>query len=159
MSALLPATLAEVPEDALRFTYRGWRELPTSDGLAFNVEVFLDGEAAGTLENEGRGGGTWFRHLDREAMHTWEDVTRDYLALTGETWQEAWNDLAAEEANMQAVLNRGRTPALLMPEDKPRDGWRKVRGGASPAAMLQSFPTARVWCRGVGWRPVAEAFA
>jgi len=45
-------------------------------GLAYNCDVYFEGEKIGMIENEGNGGGTWFYPFDRSTLS--KDV-QEYL--------------------------------------------------------------------------------
>ena len=45
-------------------------------GLAYNCDVYFEGEKIGMIENEGNGGGTWFYPYDRSTLS--KDV-QEYL--------------------------------------------------------------------------------
>jgi hypothetical protein len=48
------------------FTIRKYRDLPTSDGLAFSCEIMLSGKCVGNAEDNGNGGGAFVYFIDRE---------------------------------------------------------------------------------------------
>jgi hypothetical protein len=48
------------------FTIRKYRDLPTSDGLAFSCEIMLNGKCVGNAEDNGNGGGAFVYFIDRE---------------------------------------------------------------------------------------------
>lgn len=76
MTITLPATKVTVPDEAGRWTVKSQRSMSTHDGVAFVATVLLDGKPAGSIENEGRGGGTWFRQNTREAMEAFDALAK-----------------------------------------------------------------------------------
>lgn len=58
----LPHTGLRVPDRRLSLTH--YRELATSAGVAFTANLRVGGRIVGLIENEGRGGMTWFRASD-----------------------------------------------------------------------------------------------
>jgi hypothetical protein len=57
------------------FTIRKYRDLPTSDGLAFSCEIMLNGKCVGNAEDNGNGGGAFVYFIDRE-------MERQFLGLS-----------------------------------------------------------------------------
>lgn len=72
----LPHTGLRVPDRSLSLTR--YRELSTSDGVAFSANLRVNNRIVGLVENQGHGGGTWLRADDRRVYG--EVHSADYAA-------------------------------------------------------------------------------
>lgn len=74
----LNATLEAAPESVTRWKVTKVRKFRAIDGEGFEAQVTLDGKPAGTFAQEGHGGGTWFRHDNREAADAFDALCREW---------------------------------------------------------------------------------
>lgn len=68
----LPATGREIPAELARFAVTSLKQMGTYDGVAVNATLRHDGKIVGTLEDDGRGGGTYLRPRTVEGRAAWE---------------------------------------------------------------------------------------
>ena len=120
----LPATLLPVADST--WSVSSLRQMRTYDGAALHATVRRNGKIVGTFENEGTGGGTWFRPASAEAAEAWNA----YVAATTDLLTEDEQYLAAEfvcerlvdDYEIRRILDRavkrGVTP-YLAPGEKP----------------------------------------
>lgn len=159
----IPASLANV---TLEIT----GEMETHDGVAFNALVRAGGKVVGTIENEGRGGGTWFHHHDLVARTWWEEAVKEFEPILKEEEgdigfapnAEEWlADRLYEDAALRKELDRKRS--LLMRVNGDND--RIIIFKTKPAEVLP-HPIKRAaianahskvgdivefWIKGKGW--------
>ena len=60
----------------LGFSIRKYRELPTSDGVAYSCEITLNGKVVGNAENHGNGGGAFVYFMGRDMEQTFLQLSR-----------------------------------------------------------------------------------
>lgn len=67
----LPATGRTMPDAPI--TFGALRQMQTSDGVAYVLPLKYRGERFGEIENQGTGGGTWFRPSAPGAQQIWDE--------------------------------------------------------------------------------------
>lgn len=105
---VLPATGATVPAEP-DYVLGNLREMETHDGVAFNASVKVGRALVGTIENQGSGGGTWFRPLTAAAHTQWQQWIRGYSDLHRDEQflvEESAADLLYTEADLLKRFKR-----------------------------------------------------
>lgn len=108
----LPHTGIEVPHDRLLF--KGYQELPTTDGVAFTAQLFDSARALGTIENDGQGGGTRFVSRTHEAhrmVTEFVSACRRAGSPLDEEW--VWEHLITEDDLDHAAKATGHRESLI----------------------------------------------
>jgi hypothetical protein len=146
----------DLPVPAMPFTLGTVRTWQGRDGQGCQVKVMQGRTLLGTLDDEGNGGGTWFRPQQPGTRQMWQDYVRAFDGRTYDVWsapdggpltlgssndgrgsEEDVATLLSLDAMLAKDLNRAsRTRTLfLLDDDRPADGPQALSGGPdSPAA-------------------------
>lgn len=155
----LPVTGAVVPAAAASLTVKPIGRMATSCGEAFRAEVRDGDRLIGLIENEGRGGGTWFQHNERADRAAFDALVAAYDAVhaDAEPWErgeEAFCEALHEEVALARDLNRKRNAVVMLDGDRARilvynaplsDALRRGVKAANPGREVM------VWVKGSGW--------
>ena len=153
----LPVSGAVVPARAAALTLKKIQQMETSCGAAFRADVYDGKRLIGTIEQDGNGGGTWFRHADVEARDLWESLVTEQAVVDPEWAFVAHEHLANnlfEEVALFKEMNRKRNGVVMLDgnreailvfnaplDDRLRAYVRREFEGQSPM----------VWVKGEGW--------
>ena len=168
---VLPVTGKAVPAAFADVRLVNLREMKSYDGVAFNAEVKRGRTLLGTIEQDGRGGGTWFRAANAEAREWFDGQVTLYehlqIALTGcKSWaahEALCNDLYEEPAQIRDN-NRRRNVTFRLPGDAPELVRTFQKAPASDPAVVaackaqlaRTDPAAEVWNKATSrWEEVS----
>lgn len=153
----LPATGATVPAVAANLTVKVTGEMKTSDGVAFTATVHEGKMLLGTIENEGRGGGTWLRPASASARGRWDDIVAEHALLNPEdelvAHENLANDLYEEVATIRD-MNRKRNLTVRVDKDPAhilRYNCPTTDQGGRDHVRKEFGDRAEVWVKGTGW--------
>lgn len=155
-TATLPVTGLVVPAAAARWTVKPIGSMRTADGEAFRAEVYADGDCIGTIENEGRGGGTWFRPAHAAARIAFDAMVEEYAAISEDNrWvphESLCNDLY-EEVALARELNRKRNAVVMLDGDRDQIMVFNSKADDRLRAHLREKygERASLWIKGSGW--------
>jgi hypothetical protein len=139
-------------------------EMNTSDGVAFRAIVTHHGIDVGTIENEGRGGGTWFRPASGEARAWWEELVKRFAEIKPDEYshEEALADLLYDDAALAKFLNRKRNAVFR--RDGDNVNLRILNGPPDEKArefirehFLGDGAVVEMWVKNKGWEVVNAA--
>lgn len=169
---VLPVTGKAVPAAFADVRLVGLKEMASYDGaVAFEAQVKRGRTLLGIIEQDGHGGGTWFRPANAEARVWFDEQVAIYadlqVALTGcKEWAPAeslCNDLYEEPAQIRDN-NRRRNVTFRLPGDDPSlvRTFQKAPAAdpavvaACKAQLLRTDPSAEVWNKQTSrWEPVS----
>lgn len=161
VTATLPVTGVVVPAAAAALTIKITGEMNTYDGVAFTAEVRDGKHLRGVIEQDGRGGGTDFRHATYADAQWFAALVDEYAAIDEEhRWvahESLCNDLY-EEVAMIRDLNRKRTVVIRIDKDNDQIlGIGKTKpgdAGAAAWAARRYGDRAEVWSKAASrWIP------
>jgi hypothetical protein len=161
----LPTTRVKVPTEAAALTLTNLQSMNTMNGQTFSAVVKDGRTVLGTIEQDGHGGGTWFRPTSREAGERWEHLSRQFhdVALAAgddvNVWlyNESFPDVLADEALTTREFNRKRSPIWkeTIDAEDPMGFRGKVTVEQAKAHLAKHKPESVIWVKGTGWTPVA----
>lgn len=124
-TATLPATGRRVAP--YPFTVGSLRQWQTRDGVGFILNLHVGRELFGTVEEEGNGGGAWFRPAMPGARAAFDAFVAATAALDPETYEvgaceSICNDLV-DEADLRARLTETAAPHLTLARRSDDPAW------------------------------------
>ncbi len=162
-----------VPHDRLKVS--SLQQIPTHNGVAFTAELTLDGQYAGTIENDGNGGPTTYFGLNSSAFngrhlgeyvegcrHRGQPVSQEFLldALADEfqLGRQVADATAAGATLVRLLDEHGFTVEMHGVRRAPRSGPDRAALIAELAAR-PPHPLGHAWhiWTGTAWRHLAQA--
>jgi hypothetical protein len=148
------------------------RSIPTPNGTALVGILRFAGRDIGTIEDNGTGGGLWFRHVAREYDHRWLDsiaaqcrlngqpVTRaQLLNLLVEEWQvcDHWLNAIAAGHTLARLIIDGATELTTPVHIKTPLRQADLIGLDAELAQVADDPRGHwlIW-NGTAWQPVTD---
>lgn len=166
----MPVTGVKVPAALSDVTVKILGETPSADGVAFRGEVRRGRKTLGTIEQDGRGGGTWFRPASGEDRAWWDEMVAAHTLILEGAGEPAFiadenlaNDLY-EEAALARDMNRKRSVTFRLDGDCEQIFRTNVPLSAPPArvdavkakiAADYKDRSPELWVKNTGWSPLA----